>query len=267
MISPSERQQLLADLNTLAVRDLVEVWRRASVLDADFAAFIRDAFPEIAVAYAGVAADMAVDWYEQSDPESDFRARAAAPPSLTALESSTSWALGAAGTDALGRLSGTLQRAVFDGARNTISDNVTREGSRWVRHASANACEFCKLLATRHIGPNATFFSSAAAAESVVGRGKEMSAADRRDRAAGRTRRSGSGSQGQFLAGGRRARGTQSIGDKYHDHCHCVAVEIRAGQTYTPPPYVEKWNDDYIAARKASGSGDPKKILAAWRQL
>lgn len=90
-----------------------------------------------------------------------------------------------------------------------------------------------------------------------------MSASDRRIRAAGGNR----GARGRIVAGGIKSRGSRKLGDKYHDHCRCLAVEIRPGKSYEPAPYVEKWNEDYVAARKAAGSGDPKKILAAWRQL
>lgn len=55
---------------------------------------------------------------------------------------------------------------------------------------------------------------------------------------------------------------------KSHDHCRCIAVPERGG--YDPPAYVQDWEDEYIAARKAvSAAGQPqslKNILAAMRQ-
>ena len=95
------------------------------------------------------------------------------------------------------------ERAIFDGFRDTITANADREpGARWARHASANACGWCRMLATRE----AVYTSAHAAGD----------------------------------------------GNRYHDHCHCMAVVVRPGQTYTPPPYVAQWDDDYKEARKIS---------------
>lgn len=148
--SPTERQQTLADLNTLGIRDLVEVWRKALQADTDFAALILAAFPEIASGYAGMAADLAADWYIESAPGLPYVPKTAAPPDVSVLTKSTQWALGADGDAALNRLSGTMQRAVFNGARDTTLVNVQHEkGAKFARYASANACEFCRLMAIR----------------------------------------------------------------------------------------------------------------------
>lgn len=220
--SPAERQQILSDLSTLGIRDLVEVWRKASLTDTDFAALILAAFPEIAAGYAGVAADLAADWYVESAPALTYTPVTASTPDVTALTKSTQWALGADGEEALNRMSGTLQRAVFNGARDTTLVNVEHEqGATWARHASANACEFCRLMATR-----GAVYTSAAAAN-----------------------------------------GTRS---KYHDHCHCVAIEVRPGEDYHAPAYVQEWQDQYLQARKdarETGAITTKSLMAAWRQL
>lgn len=148
--SPTERQSVLADLATLGIRDLVEVWRKASQTATDFAALILAAFPEIASGYAGMAADLAADWYTEADPSLSYVPTTAAPPDASMLTQSTQWALGADGDEALNRMSGTMQRAVFNGARDTTLGNVKQEkGAKWARYASANACEFCRLMAIR----------------------------------------------------------------------------------------------------------------------
>ena len=215
-VTPAERQLILSQVNTLAVQDLVTLWRQAGDLSSsEFRQFVIDAFPDVVDPYAALAGDLASDWYEQSAPDLDYQAVPAAAPNVQALQESTQWALGATGDLGLARLAGTLQRAVFNGARDTITTNVAREqGARWARHASANACEFCRLLSTR----GAVYGS--------------------RDRAM-----------------------------KSHDHCRCVAIEERPGQTYEPAPYVAQFEEEYIAARRAAGSGDLKQILAAMRQL
>lgn len=215
-ITPTERRRLLRELNQAADSDLGGVWRRAAAADVDFARFMVDAFPEIASTYAEVAADLAADWYEQAAPQLPYRAIPDPGVNPAALTKSAQWALGADGEDALGRLSGTLQRTVFDGARNTTVANVRNEdGARWARYASANACEFCALMAIR----GAVYGSE------------------------------------------------ETAGAQYHDHCHCLAVEVRPGHSYDPPPQVSEWEQQYKQARRDAQSGSAKKILSAWRQL
>lgn len=260
-ITPAERQSLLSDLSTVAIRDLVELWRRALVVDVDFARFLVDAFPEIATTYADVAGSLAADWYEQSAPNLAYVAHPAAAPSKEALTKSVEWALGADGDQALDRMAGTLQRTVFNGARETILANVEAEGARWARYASANACEFCKLLATR--SGNALYTSKESALR-VVGRGKVFSSNFRTDG----TRKQG----GQ--AKGIKTRGPRDVGEKYHDHCRCVAVEVRPGHSYDPPSYVEQWQKRYEDAWDAvpdgtsyANNGVLRAVLAEWRKL
>ena len=213
--SPAERQQILADLSTVAIRDLVELWRNASRFDADFAALILGAFPEITSAYAGIAAGLAAQWYDEAAPQLAYAAVLAPNPKAEALDRSARWALGADGEMALNRMSGTLQRAVFDGARDTTILNVRNEvGSRWARYASANACPFCRMQATR----GAVYASKATAL-------------------------------------------------KAHGSCHCVAIEVRPGDSYSQPSYVEEWEAQYADARKLADSSDTKAIQAAWRRM
>lgn len=259
-MEPAEVRSVLAILEREVTVDLSALWRAAEGRSSDeFRRYVIDAFPEVVLPYSAIAADVGVEMYETAPTTSDgFVAVEGELPPAERLTESATWALNVgAAESALTLMTGSATRAVFDGLRDTVLTNVDREpGARWVRHASANACGFCKMLATRHVGQNATFYSSEDAAGGVVGRGREMSEADRRDRAAGRTRRSGSGQQGQFLAAGQRTRGNQSIGDKYHDNCHCIPIAVRPGSSYTPPPYVQQWNDEYIAAtKKAAAEG------------
>lgn len=261
-MTPVEVRAILGELDRRLSAELARFWHRlAETSTSEFRDLVIAAYPELVTPYVSAAADLGAVWYD-SQPSTNprFTATPSELPPVEKLQSSASWALAVGnGEQAIALLSGAAERALFDGLRDTVVDNATREpGARWARHASANACGFCRMLATRHVGENATFYSSEAAAGRVVGRGKEMSAADRRDRAAGRTRRSGDGVKGQFLAGGRRARGNADLGSKYHDNCHCVATMIRPGQTYSPPSYVERWNDEYIAASKESR--DPNVI-------
>lgn len=218
--TPNQRQILLSELVAVAISDLVGLWRRATLADVDFAQFLIEAFPEIAATYAVVAADLAADWYEQSAPQLSYRP-VPAEIDTDALTGSARWALGAQGDTALDRLSGTMQRAVFNGSRETTLLNVEAEaGATWARHASANACEFCRMLATR--------------LDAYTSR--------------------------------------SSASFKSHDHCHCVAIEVRPGEDYEPAPYVEDWQEQYNDARRNApksdtGAVDPRDLLAQWRLL
>lgn len=232
----SERQEILDDVSTVAIRDLVGAWAALSLTDLDFAEVMTATFVEIASSYSGVAANLAANWYVESAPAIPWEPLVAPPPNVEALTKSAEWALGADGEIALNRMSGTLQRSIFDGMRETIVLNAQAEpGSRWVRHARADACAFCRLLATRHDNPRYWYKSNISAID-VVGRSGRPS--------------------------GKRRVGSTG----YHDHCRCVAVEVRPGQGYEPPEYVQQWNEQYAKARANAGRGDMKSILSAWRE-
>lgn len=214
-VSAPERQYLLNQLNRLAKADLDRLWAAAERLPTGrFFQYVLDGFPNIVDPYNQTAAQLAATWFEESDPESTYVATLAAPIREERLTTSARWALGASGRDALSRLEGTLQRAVYDGARDTTLVNVRRSRSKWARYASANACEFCQLLATR-----ADAYRSESTAATEV-----------------------------------------------HDHCSCLPVEVRDGD-YTPPDYVQRWEENYQRARDNADSGSTTAILAAWRQL
>lgn len=214
--------------------------------------YVLAAYPELAMSLASMAGDLAATWYEDILPASPYVAVPTAPPPLEQLQANARW--GMTQTNVAVALTGSLTRVVFGAARDTTMQNVDREGAKWARHASANACSFCRMLATR-----GAVYSSEAAASTVGGRGKAAApvvpGVPRRGRA----------------AGGIRLRGTQALGDKYHDHCHCIAVPVRAGGTYTPPPYVEQWMDQYLdtaAAVSATGAvPNAKNVSRAWDAL
>lgn len=252
--TPRERQRILTEVARLAGVALDSLWNQVSSLsDVDFAAYLVAAFPDLVDPYAALAAELATDWYDQSPSTTRYVAQAGPLPIQEQLTASAQWALGAKGTNALERLSGVMQRAVYDGARDTIAYNVDHEpGSKWARHASANACAFCALMASR-----GEVFGSKTSATRVVGRGKAISLNFNPDG----SRKSGG--QGK----GVKTRGTRKLGEKWHDHCHCVAVEIRPGSTYKPAPYVERWKQSYKDAFAAVPDGtaydDQNSILKA----
>lgn len=265
MATLSEQQALLNELHRLGLSDLNSVWRLAVETD-DPLAFILDAYPELMAQYGTIVAELSAQWYDEAIPVGAQTAYAAVPaalPEVDRFRNSAAWALNSGdGSKALDKLAGTFQRSLWDMDRETQVLNATDEpGSVWVRHASANACPFCKVLATR-----GAVYTSQQAAERVVGRGKEMSESDRRARARGETR----DERHRFRAGGRKTRGTQKLGDKFHDNCHCRAIAVRPGGSYEAPPYVEKWQQEYIEASRevspGAGAGNLKDILRVMSQ-
>lgn len=279
-MTPAEVRAILDELARRLDVDVERLWRASADLPSDeFRRLIIEAFPEVVLPLTVTAATVGAEYYASQPSAVRYAPAPVEPMPVERLSQSATWALnvGSSAT-AVDLLKGSAARALFDGFRETVRANVDSEpGARWARHASANACGFCRMVATRHVGPNATFYSSEQAAGRVVGRGQEMSAADRRDRAAGRVRSSETRRLGQFISGGRRARGTQALGDRYHDNCKCLAVAVRPGQDWEPPPYVLQWDEDYIAATQLAakegltrgryGAMDPKVIARLMEQV
>ena len=271
MPSPSEAaeiQSILTDLTTLAARDLSQMWARInSLAPGDVRDYLLAALPDLVDQFASAAGAYTTQWYDDQDPASKFRAKPADQPDVEQLRASTRWALsplfGVGTGSPLTMLAGVTQRAIVGVSRQTVLDNVNREsGATWARHASANACAFCAMVASR-----GAVYASKQSASRVTGRGKDMTLAERRARAAGQTRIGG-----RMIAGGSGVtRGKQKVGDKFHDHCHCIAVPVRPGRSYEPPSYVDKWQEAYVQATKETpgvgkyGAIDTKAVLANMR--
>lgn len=285
-VSAAERRFLLDQVDRLAQNDLIKLWDSAERLeDGGFFDFVVTGFPEIASTYYELAGQVAANWFEESIPLPDYTAKPAELLPAQRLIESAQWALGGDGVQARERLSGTLQRAVYDGARDTTAVNAEATGSRWIRVARADACEFCKLLATR-TDENYTYRSKEAAL-GVVGRSVNLSDADRRAIASGQMTRQEALERRDRMATtyqigrrkgqarSRRLRGTRQYGAKYHDFCHCTAKEIPAGvdalellaqDDPQSAALVEQWTEEYQKARANAGTGSTKQILSEWRK-
>lgn len=267
----------------LATADLQTLWAQADRLaDVEFAAFVIQAFPELVDPYVEMAGMLAANWFEESLPESPYVAATAPLPEAQVFTKSAEWALGAYGDAGRDRLEGTIQRSVFNGARETIVLNVENTGSRWVRHARADACAFCRMLATRHDDPD-TWYRTSESALDVVGRSLNLTVADQRAIASGQITKEAALARREKYAIGRRKgqtkvrqqRGKRAVGSTgYHDHCHCQALEVREGQEYDPPGYVLEWSETYKRAWKAvpegtsyANDGALKALLSEWRQI
>ena len=288
-VSAAERRFIMAQLGQRAKEDMIRLWDAAGRFsDLDFAAYVADAFPDLAIGAHQLAADVSAALFEEDFPAITVPAVTAAPPAVAQLKESALWALGADGDKGLNRLQGTLQRTVLNGARQTTVANAQANGMRWIRVAKPTACAFCRMLATRTsttYGADNTYRSKEAAV-GVVGRSVNLSIADRRMIASGlMTREEALARRDQmqltYQIGakkgsprGRRPRGEQKLGEKYHDFCDCDAKAIPVGANpmevlyQEDPEYattVDTWLTEYNKARDNAESGDPNKILSEWR--
>lgn len=265
----TELQRVLAALSDDANNGAIALLSRASdrLDEREALQFITEAFPEYISTYISAGADIGTTLYEDLPGGVDgFNGVTPPLPPVEQLAANGRFALLSNSATAV---QGVVTRLVNGGVRDAQFANLAAEygdpailenpaaslGTFWARHASANACGFCRMLATR-----GAVFRSKASAITVVGRSVELTAADRRMVAAGQS------TKAELLdrhgSAVRPTRGTQKLGGKFHDHCHCIAVPVRPGSSYQPAPYVEQWQKDYDQARK-DGAQTPAQIAAA----
>lgn len=145
MPSPSEVtnfQRLIAQLSGAATVAVKALW--ASTQDRDD---LQEVYPELVDPYLSGAAMMTAEWYASLAPESDFAVDVPDLVPREALRASTRWAL--TQPNPVEAISGSTERRVFTTSRDTVHLNAERENVRYARHASANACSWCRVLATR----------------------------------------------------------------------------------------------------------------------
>ena len=181
--------------------------------------FITDAYPELIDPFISASGEMTAQWYNDNQPRPlrrvtrIFTPEPAAIPDRSQTAASARWALSGGSANPAERLSGASTRFVFDESRRTVRDNAEREGVRYTRHASSNACGFCRMLATR-----------------VLTRDEP-------------------GAPGLYISRATARRNAHKFDDvRGHDHCKCLVVAVRAG--YEPPSYVHDWVDDYYAVNR-----------------
>jgi hypothetical protein len=261
-----QEQAILGNTLEAAVEQLITEladWSRLSPQAA--AAEARNLMPELVAQFGDEAALAGADFYDTLRAEvvtgaaASYAAKLAPATPVSVVQDELDWALApifpAAGDTqtfdlehalgaALGRMGNVLQLLVGDQQRDTIAVSAADDpvGTRYARHASANACAFCRLMATR----GATYRSEESALV-VVGE------VDPRDIA-------------QRIRG---PRGPRKEGEKYHDNCRCIAVPVFPGDTLTEAPYVAQWRLDYADAAAAAGGStraDLKAILAHMRE-
>ncbi|AEK07970.1 MuF-like minor capsid protein [Mycobacterium phage Anaya] len=187
-------------------------------------AVISDVYPALLDPFLSASGELTTQWYSEQTPAKlvgaqvagtkalapakDFLPEPAALPDRRQLAASGRWALMQRNPGLA--LRGTATRSVFDSSRRTVRDNAIREGVKWTRYASANACGFCRMLATRAL------------------------TTERR------------GAPGLYTSRATAERNAHTVDIRGHDHCKCLAVPVRSGG-YTPPEYVNDWLADYDA--------------------
>lgn len=147
---------------TLSTRQLAALWREFDLADAERTTrALLAAMPTLADRWTEVAAVLAVDaydeWRDDAEVAGRFAAEPAPPPARGRIDALVRWGVEPlwsaepAPALALTKLSGGLHRVVAGAARDTIVANVDRDPAnpRYARHAAADACAFCAMLATR----------------------------------------------------------------------------------------------------------------------
>lgn len=161
-------QSSVSDVWALAISELFAFWRSLSNDDPEvMAGQVREFVPEMVDTYQPVSAEVGANFYDEvraaasvSVPHSTVLAD---PPTSDAVQNRLSWVVaplfrrdsnGARVIDldaAISRSVSEVQLEVANGARDTINLNVEQDRGhpRFARHASANACAFCILMALR----------------------------------------------------------------------------------------------------------------------
>ena len=235
----NEYRALLGEASRMAQEDLVALWRRLEHLDPQsLYAALRDGVPEVVGAYRAMTADTALVFYEETQGLAfdAAEARAAGMVNRSQLDASLRWAIYSGGEDVLGKIAGVVQKHVIDGSRQYALSGFQKHGGLWVRAARPQACEFCRMLATRAVTRDGAGWGPYVSAEGAVkvGAGKRK--------------------QGQ----------SQPTGTEFHDHCMCIPV---LASEYEPPSYVERWAGEYYSAVDEVGnSSDYHAILSVMRK-
>lgn len=104
-------------------------------------------YPDAVDPYLAAAATLTAQWYHDLAPDAAFAVEI--PPQIDrdALFASARWA--ATQTDPREALALATEKRVFDASRQVVAVNAAREGVRYARYASANACPWCRVLASR----------------------------------------------------------------------------------------------------------------------
>lgn len=208
------------DLSALALKDLTDLVRS---LRGGWPGRVRDGLeedlPAIIDQYGVVATDLGAEFYQESRLSAGVTSRFTAEPTPWSVEDGQVTSLIRWGVSPEYRQSksttemligGALQRLILNGFRDSVGAGVVEDRAAYgyARKPQAGCCAFCAMLSTR-------VYESAEVAGRVHGRRRRSRVTD----ASGRRSRVETTFSG-------RARGTQGLGDKYHDFCRCTTVPV-----------------------------------------
>lgn len=162
MVSPEVVRRSQAGLADRAKAAVGSVWPRVARMPAGrVAGVMTDVLVAAGDRYGTAAGAIAVDFYGEqraaAGAAGSFEASVAELPPVERFDILARWATGPLFGEspnpglALSKMTGGLSRIVLGVGRATIEGAVAEDpaGPRWARHASANACAFCALVATR----------------------------------------------------------------------------------------------------------------------
>lgn len=238
----------LESLSTAALADLRALLSGLEDVSPERSkAILFEAFPEVFNPYAAASSAVSASFYEEVRDLAGVKGSFAAE-TLDAVESDRWGALVGAGTQPrlleqgaanlmFQFLSGGLTSILSTMAADTIYGNAQKDPvtTRFQRVPKAGCCGFCGMLASRGAD-----YDSEESALRVVGRGVPV------HRTKGK-----SGGQGKGI----KPRGSQAIGEKFHDHCKCRTVQVYEGNAVEMQADADKYFDAYGTARDKINAG------------
>jgi hypothetical protein len=105
-----------------------------------------DVYPAAVEPFLDASSLISAEWYNGLS-DAPFTAEPAPVADAETLRYKTDWA--ATEPDPPQALKDATDRLVFSASRDTVVDNAEREGVRYARHASEDACPWCSILAMR----------------------------------------------------------------------------------------------------------------------
>lgn len=238
----------LSQLSTAALADLRALMTSLEdVSQSRQQAVLQEAFPEVFNPYAAASSAVSASFYEEVRDYAEVKGSFDAE-TLDSVDTSRWGALVGFGTAprtlerggsalVFSLLSGGLTSVLTSMAADTIAGNAALDPVTvgYQRVPKPGCCGFCGMLASR----TTSMYQSEDAALKVVGRGMPIPKVRQRG--------------GQ--ARGIRPRGTQALGEKFHDHCKCTAAPVFAGQEVQMHADAEKYNEAYTTARDNVNKG------------
>lgn len=166
-----QHRSAVEDITTLAIAQLLTEWQDLPIdeplaLASPLANLLADLIGDFGEMTAALGADFYDGLRIEAGAPGNYTAVLADMPPMEQIEASAQWASTGAWLDeqkALRDATAFMDRMLADRDRDTIDVNIGRDPAapRYGRHASANACAFCAMNATR--GP--VFRSEDAAAK------------------------------------------------------------------------------------------------------